>query len=373
MVKKVLIIGGGIGGLSTAIALRQAGIAVDLIEIKTEWKVYHVGIIVQGNFIRAMAALGIADKAVAEGFPYFGIKFQTLHGHTVAEIPGIPMAGPNYPTDLGMGRPALHTILSEAALEAGTNVRLGTSFSEIQQNENSATVTFSDGTSGEYDLVIGADGVHSKVRNLIFGEQYQPKFTGQGVWRYNVQRPAEIDYAFLCVGLEGGKCGFIPLSQETGYVLLVQAEPGNPHHPADKMADIFRERLAACTGVMAGLRDQITDSSLVIYRPLEALLMPDKWHKGNVLLIGDSAHTTTPHLGQGAAQAVEDGVVLGELLARDEPLPNLLDKFMQRRFERCKFIVEGSLQLGEWEMNPAPEADAPGLTKKMIGMMARPL
>ena len=373
MVKKVLIIGGGIGGLSTAIALRRAGIAVDLIEIKSEWKVYHVGIIVQGNFIRAMAALGIADKAVAEGFPYFGVKFQTLNGHTIAEIPGIPMAGPNYPTDLGMGRPALHKILSEAALEAGTNVRLDLSFSEIQPNENSATVSFTDGTSGEYDLVIGADGVHSKTRSAIFGPQYQPQFTGQGVWRYNVRRPAEIDYAFLCVGLQGGKCGFIPLSHDTGYLLLVQAEPDNPHHPEDKLADIFRERLAACTGVMAALRDQITDSSLVIYRPLEALLMPAPWHKGRVLLIGDAAHATTPHLGQGAAQAVEDGVVLGELLARDEPLPKLLEEFMSRRFERCKFIVEGSLQLGEWEMHPTPEADAPGLTKKMIGMMAQPL
>ena len=378
MLKKVLIVGGGIGGLSTAIALRQAGIAVDLVEIKTEWKVYHVGIIVQGNFIRAMAALGIADKAVAAGFAYCGVKFQTLHGHTVAEIPGIPMAGPNYPTDLGMGRPALHKILSGTALELGTAVRLGASFTSIQQNENSATVAFTDGTSGEYDLVIGADGIHSKVRGAIFGDEYQPKFTGQGVWRYNVRRPADVDYAFLCVGLEGGKCGFIPLSQDTGYVLLVQAEPGAPHHPtdklaADKLAGIFRERLAGCTGVMASLREQITDSSLVIYRPLESLLMPAPWHKGRVLLIGDAAHSTTPHLGQGAAQAVEDGVVLGELLRRDEPLPKLLDEFMQRRFERCKFIVEGSLQLGEWEMHPTPEADAPGLTKKMIGMMAQPI
>jgi hypothetical protein len=216
-------------------------------------------------------------------------------------------------------------------------------------------------------------GSNSKVRGAIFGDEYQPKFTGQGVWRYNVRRPADVDYAFLCVGLEGGKCGFIPLSQDTGYVLLVQAEPGNPHHPADKLADIFRERLSGCTGVMAGLRDRIADSSPVIYRPLEALLMPAPWHKGRVLLIGDAAHSTTPHLGQGAAQAVEDGVVLGELLRRDEPLPRLLDEFMQRRFERCKFIVEGSLQLGEWEMHPTPEADAPGLTKKMIGMMAQPI
>ena len=373
MVKKVLIIGGGIGGLSTAIALRKASIDVDLVEIKTEWKVYHVGIIVQGNFIRAMAALGIADKAVAAGFPYFGVKFQTIQGHPVAEIPGIPMAGPNYPTDLGIGRPALHKILSEAALEAGTKVRLGVTFREIRQNDHGVTVAFTDGTAGEYDLVIGADGIHSQVRRRVFGDEHQPKFTGQGVWRYNVRRPAALDVAVLCVGLEGGKCGAIPLSADTGYVLLVQSEPGNPHHPDDKLADIFRERLAACTGMMAELRGQITDSSLVIYRPLESLLLPAPWYQGRVLLIGDSVHSTTPHLGQGAAQAVEDGVVLGELLQRHEPLPQLLDEFMQRRFERCKFIVEGSLQLGEWEMHPSPEADAPGLTRKMLAVMAQPI
>lgn len=377
MVKKVLIIGGGIGGLSTAIALRRGGIEVDLVEIRDEWKVYHVGIIVQGNFIRAMAALGIADQAVAAGYPYEGVRFQTIHGNTIATIPGIPMAGPGLPTDLGLGRPALHEILSKTALDLGTNVRLGVTFSSIEEAESDALVTFTDGTSSRYDLIVGADGVHSKVRGTIFGDQYQPRFTGQGVWRYNVSRPAQLDVAILCVGIKGGKCGAIPLSEETGYVLLVQEEPDNTHHsqdrPQDRLAEIFRERLAGCTGMMAELRDQIVDSSLVIYRPLETLLLPAPWYKGRVLLIGDAAHATTPHLGQGAAQAVEDGVVLGELLRRDEPLPDLLERFMQLRFERCKFIVEGSLQLGEWEMNPSPEADPPGLTRKMLGVMAQPL
>jgi 2-polyprenyl-6-methoxyphenol hydroxylase-like FAD-dependent oxidoreductase len=373
MIKKVLIVGGGIGGLSTAIALRRANISVDLVEIKAEWNVYHVGIVVQGNFIRAMAALGIADQAVAAGFPYHGLKIKTLHGQTVAEIPGIPVAGTQYPTDLGLARPALHRILSEAAIGAGTKVRIGVTFTEIRQNEKSVMVGFTDGVIGEYDLVIGADGLHSEVRGAIFGDQHQPLFTGQGVWRYNVHRPEELDYAFLCTGLEGGTCGFIPLSRDTGYVLLGQAEPGNPRHPPDRLAEIFRERLAACTGIMADLRDQITDSSLVIYRPLKALLLPAPWYRGRVLLIGDAAHATTPHLGQGAAQAVEDGVVLGELLLRDEPVEDLLDQFMRRRFERCKFIFEGSLQLGEWDMHPTPDADRAELIRKMLDVMAQPI
>jgi 2-polyprenyl-6-methoxyphenol hydroxylase-like FAD-dependent oxidoreductase len=164
--------------------LRRAGISVDLVEIKIEWTVYHVGIVVQGNFIRAMAALGIADQAVAAGFPYHGLKIKTLHGQTVAEIPGIPMAGPQYPADLGLARPALHRILSEAAIGAGTNVRIGVTFTEIRQSEKSVSVSFTDGVIDEYDLVIGADGLHSEVRNTIFGNTHQPRFTGQGVWRW---------------------------------------------------------------------------------------------------------------------------------------------------------------------------------------------
>jgi 2-polyprenyl-6-methoxyphenol hydroxylase-like FAD-dependent oxidoreductase len=92
-----------------------------------------------------------------------------------------------------------------------------------------------------------------------------------------------------------------------------------------------------------------------------------------VLLIGDAVHATTPHLGQGAAQAVEDAVVLGQLFAQDLPLDQLLPAFMQRRYERCKFIFESSLQIGEWEQRPTPDADPAALTKKMLATVAQPI
>jgi 2-polyprenyl-6-methoxyphenol hydroxylase-like FAD-dependent oxidoreductase len=372
-VKNALIIGGGIGGLSAAIALRKAGVEVDLVEVYRQWNVYHVGIVVQGNAIRAMVALGIADQCVAAGFAYDGLQFLDIHGNLLSHIHGIHLAGPNYPSDLGLARPALHEVLSKAAIAANADVRLGVTFTELQQSDDGVFVRFTDGSSGKYDVVVGADGVNSNVRERLFGADPKPRFTGQGVWRYNVPRPKELTGAVLCMGLAAGKCGFIPLTAKEGYVLLVQAESIDEHIPQDQLAPRFRERLARCTGVMAQLRDQIVDSRLVVYRPLKAIFMTKPWHRGRIVLIGDAVHATTPHLGQGAAQAMEDAVVLGELLARDEPLEQLFAAFMHRRFERCKFVFEASLQIGEWEQHPTPDADPAGLTARLMPTLAAPI
>lgn len=373
-IRKVLIVGGGIGGLSAAIALRRAGLEVDLVEVHAQWTVYHVGIVVQGNALRAMAALGIAERCIAAGFPYDGVEFRDLDGRVLVDIPGIQVAGPDLPTDLGMARPALHEVLIESARELGARLRLGLTFDELRQHPQHVSVSFTDGTSGEYDLVIGADGVFSKVRSTVFGAHLEPKFTGQGVWRYNVPRLPEMTRAAMYLGLEGGKCGYIPLTPDSAYVLLVQSEPGNPRHPAERLAEIFRERLAPVRDpVMVRLRECITDSSLVVYRPLKSIFVPAPWYRGRVVLLGDAAHAVTPHLGQGAAQAMEDAVVLGELLPRDEPVEQLLGAYMKRRFERCRLIYEASLQLGEWEQHPTPDADPMGLTAKMIPVFAEPI
>jgi 2-polyprenyl-6-methoxyphenol hydroxylase-like FAD-dependent oxidoreductase len=91
------------------------------------------------------------------------------------------------------------------------------------------------------------------------------------------------------------------------------------------------------------------------------------------VLIGDAAHAITPHLGQGAAQAVEDAVVLAEVLQKDEPLSQVLDNFMRRRYERCKLIIEVSLRIGESQMHPKPDADLPILTDKVRQVLAQPI
>lgn len=372
-VRKVLIVGGGIGGLSAAIALRNANIEVDVAEINQTWKIYQTGIVIQANAVRALAALGVANEAIESGFPYKGVIFQDIHDKVLQRLTAEKLAGEDYPSRLGITRPALHDVLSKGATDRNANIRLGLTFRNMVQSADKVTVSFTDGSTSDYDVVIGADGVYSKVRSFLFGDDFKPKFTGQGTWRCNVPRPKEVDYSFIAMGLKSGKCGFIPLSQETGYVWIVQEEPGNPFYQPEQMPEIFRERLAECTGILGRLRDSITASSPIVYRPLEALLMPKPWYKGRILLIGDSAHATTPHMGQGSAQAVEDAVVLGELLVKNKPIAELFEEFMQRRYERCKFIVESSLQIGEWEMRPTPDADPAGLTQKMLEVTSEPI
>lgn len=372
--KKVLIVGGGIGGLSSAIALRNAGVEqVDIVEINSEPKVYHVGIVVQANFIRAMAALGIADQAVKAGFPYNGLRICSSDGEVKAQLSGAKLAGDHYPSNLGLTRPALHHVLLEGVAKVGANLKLGLTFEKIEQYPESVSVTFTDGTTQNYDLVIAADGVYSKVRSVVFGDHFKPKFTGQGVWRYNLPRPKDLVFSHMFEGKTGGKVGYTPLTEDSLYILAVWEEPGNPFFDPATLATEFQKRLDGFGGLIPELSAQITDPTKVVYRPLEAILMPAPWYKGRVLLIGDAAHATTPHMGQGAAQAVEDAVVLGELASSETSVEDILDQFMVRRYNRCKFINEGSIQIGEWEQRPTPDANFAGLMAKMIEVTAQPI
>jgi 2-polyprenyl-6-methoxyphenol hydroxylase-like FAD-dependent oxidoreductase len=138
------------------------------------------------------------------------------------------------------------------------------------------------------------------------------------------------------------------------YMYITTSEPGNPWMPEDRLDELMRERLHGHRGLVAELRERIKRPADVVYKPLETILLPPPWYRGRVLLMGDAAHTTTPHHAQGAAMAVEDAVVLSELLLKDGKLEHLLDQFMERRWTRCKLVVEASIQVGDWELHPTP-------------------
>lgn len=371
-VSNVLIVGGGIGGLCAAIALRRKGIAVDLVELKTEWTVYGVGIIQQSNVVREMHRLGLLDAYLDAAYAFEDVAIYSTDGHPLARIPGQRLAGPDYPANVGISRRALHKVLSETAIELGTQVRLGTSVESFEQDDSGVDVLFSDGSQGRYGLVVGADGLFSKVRDLLFGGKYQPRFTGQSVWRHNFKRVAQIDHLANYQG-PSGNAGLVPLADDLMYLFTTSHEPGNPWMDQANLAAELRQRLAGFGGLIGELREQITDSAEVVYKPLEAVFVDEPWYRGRVLLIGDAAHATTPHLGQGAGMAIEDAVVLAEELTAGGSPDEQLQRFMERRFERCKFIAEKSLLAGEKEMQRDPAFDRIGLVKQMLEVTARPI
>ena len=312
---RVLVVGGGIGGLSAAIALRKQGIDVDVIEINPKWDVYGVGIIQPGNAIRALDALGLAEQAVEQGYAMKGSRFHTADGQLLGEVPALDLLGPKYPPMNGITRPKLHAIFQDAFRASGASIELGYTVATIDQDDDRVAVTFSDGTDGEYDLVIGADGIHSLVRSLVFGQSHKAEYTGQVVWRYNVPRPADLDHLHMFVG-RNGKAGFVPMAPDLMYILLIENQPPeNVQVPDDRLAETMRERLGEFGGPVGEVRDtRITDDDKVVYRPVESFLMPPPWYWGRVVLIGDAAHATSPHVGQGAAMAMEDAVVLADVL-----------------------------------------------------------
>lgn len=376
-IKKVLILGGGIGGLSMGIALRRVGIDAEIVELNKEFNVYGVGIIQQANALRALDALGVADETMRRGSPYGKVKMCAPTGFSFAEIGNPPMA--HYPIHNGISRKILHDILYEAAVENGVTFRMGTTVSEIENEGTRVDVKFTDNTEGTYQLVVGADGVNSKVRSLVFGD-YTPQYIGSSVWRYPFKRHPNLDTGYMFFG-KRTKLGLIPMTADAMYMFVVSAEgEHNPIIPQDELVSRLKAYVSEYPAPMVqDILDQITEADKVNYRPLETLMMPAPWYKNRVVMIGDAAHATIPQLGSGAALAIEDAVVLAELLKSDDNVETILENYMKRRYERCKMIVDVSNQLAEWEQMewkgiPLPEgANMGALMGKALGALVAPI
>ncbi|MBS0248898.1 MAG: FAD-dependent monooxygenase [Proteobacteria bacterium] len=344
VIKNVLIVGGGIGGLTAAVALARRGIRADIVEIKTETSVYGVGIIQPGNALRALDSLGLMQQCLAAGFPIEQYRYFDAQERELATLQLMRVVDADTPATNMIPRPTLHRILMGAAAEAGVTVRFGLTVDTLTTEGDEAAVLFSDGTRGRYDLVIGADGIRSQIRKLLFGE-ITPKFTGHGVWRFTTARPARLDFQAMYMGV-GLKAGLVPLTRDTAYLLLVTNESENRWMPADRLAEMLRDHLTAFGGMVAEAREKLRDPKDVIYVPIEEIELAPPWHKGRAVLIGDAAHASSPHIAQGAAMAVEDAVVLAELAAAGGDIEAVLNAFEARRYPRCKFVQELSRKIG---------------------------
>lgn len=371
-VQNVLIVGGGIAGMTLSVALKRAGIACEVVEVDPQWTVAGVGIALGGPALRALRVVGVLDPCVAKGFGYSHFDHCDANGNVTGTVQMPQLNGPDYPATIGIMRQALHAVLQHAMKQAKVPIRLGVTIDALEQDGAGVAVAFSDGTRGRYDLVVGADGANSRVRDLVFGGEWRPKYTGQAVWRATVSRPADVRARTSYQGARH-KAGYNPVSQDLMYIYFVQNLPELVRLTGGALVTVLHELLSDFGGVLAKAREEIVDPEAIAYRPITSLIMPSPWHRGRVLLIGDAVHTTTPHMAAGAGIAVEDSVVLAELLAGDQPLPAVLATFMTRRYERCRLVVQNSFQLGEFEKTPnAPGANPIPVEQETVRVLAQP-
>jgi 2-polyprenyl-6-methoxyphenol hydroxylase-like FAD-dependent oxidoreductase len=329
-----------------AAGLAQRGIGARVVEIKPQHQVYGVGLLQPGNALRALKAIGVFEACLAVGFQTDEYRYYDSTGNRLATSRLLRIADPNRPAINMLARPALHRILTQAAEQAGAEIRLGVTVESLAESADDVNVRFTDGTSGSYDLIVGADGIRSQMRRQLCGEAFMPRFTGHGCWRVTMPRPADITYQTIHYGL-GVKAGLVPLSRQSMYMLVVTNEPGKAWMPEDRLDELLRARMGQFGGLIGELRDSIRSAQDIVYVAIEEVIVPSPWYHGRVLLIGDAAHASSPHIAQGAAMAVEDAVVLAELAANSDPVPTKLESFMQRRYRRCKFVQDVSRQVGE--------------------------
>jgi 2-polyprenyl-6-methoxyphenol hydroxylase-like FAD-dependent oxidoreductase len=304
------------------------------------------------------------------GFAYDAVEIYAPDGNLVVRSPSRSLIE-GYPAAMGIPRRALLRVLAEAATKAGAEIRCSTTADSLEDGGGAVVARFSDGSGASFDLSVGADGIYSQTRRLLFPEAQRPEFVGQAVWRYNLPRPAGFDALHVYNGPTG--VGLVPMSDAEIYLYATTPEPGDPQYPTEGLAALMRQRLAGCAPAIRAIAEQITDDSRVVYRPLEAIFLSGSWHKGRVALLGDAVHATTPHLGQGGGMAIEDAVVLAEELARHDEPEAAFAAYRNRRFDRCRYVVEKSLEICRGQLGKGPLIDNARAGAEMNALLAQPI
>jgi 2-polyprenyl-6-methoxyphenol hydroxylase-like FAD-dependent oxidoreductase len=373
LIQSVLVVGGGFSGMSAAIELRKRGIAVDLVEIDPHWRNYGAGISIGGPTLRAFGTLGILEQFLVEGYACDGLDIFSPDGVLLTQVPTPRIAGDEVPGSGAVMRPVLANILADSTRASGTDVRLGCTVTKLEQDADGVTVDFSDGSRRRYDLLIGADGLYSSLRTRLLPEAPQPRYSGQGVWRAVLPRPASITRTMLWVG-DHLKVGLNPVSQDEMYMFVNEDRPVNDFVAPEQFLVRLKALLEPFSAPeVCNAKAMLDEQSLVIFRPLEGLLVEQPWYRGRVVLIGDAVHATTPHLASGACIGIEDAIVLAEELEKASSLSAALECFQQRRWERCRLVVENSMRLGEIEINGGDKAEHMRIMHASFAALAQPI
>ncbi|MFF1570794.1 FAD-dependent oxidoreductase [Streptomyces sp. NPDC058293] len=368
--RTVLVVGGGAAGNAATILLRRSGIAVDLIEAKEDWNATAgSGITLQGNALRVLRELGVWEQVAKSGFGFGAVGITAPDGTVLHVAEDLRTGGDDLPATVGMQRPQLQRILIDAVRASGATIRLGVRATSLDQDGDSITARFSDGSEGRYDLVIAADGLGSTTRAAI-GIPDRPEPTGMAIWRIAAPRPAGVTRTNLAYGGPAYIAGYCPTSDTTLYAYVVEGIRDRASIPPESYAEEMRSLAELYGGFWPEITAHISDPAKVNYTWFDRMLVEGSWHRGRVILVGDAAHCCPPTLAQGAALSLEDAWVLAQMLtAADVWDDALFQAYYERRIQRVRPVVEASVQIGQWQLDGVRDADVPGLMGRTMTMI----
>lgn len=369
--KTTLVVGGGIGGMAAAIGLARRGVSVEIIDIDPDWRVYGAGITITGPTLRAYRHLDLLEQIKETGAITSTTRMRLFNGE-ILRVLEEPVIEEGLPATGGIMRPALHRIMQDAIRALNIPVRLGVTVSSLQENEHNVAVQFSDGSTRTYELVIGSDSIQSKVRDLKFPHMTKAKPTGQGCWRVSTRKPPALDTGEFYLGSDN-PCGITICGDDQVYLFLLTPHVQRERHmDGTELFEGIKEHLKPFGANAGWIRDNITPADWINYRPLAAVIQPKPWYNGRVVLLGDAVHATTPHLASGAGMAVESGIVLAEELAQTGDVSAALMAYQQRRFERCRDVVETSIEIGRLQLEHGRPEQIGGMIESALQRLNQP-
>ena len=342
---RVIVIGGGIGGLATAIAFCRKGWDVSVYEASPELRPIGKGIWMPINAMQVLERLGLAARVSETGWPLQLIELRTASGTLLSTIKVNEMA-PRYGQSIvSILRADLVNILAKAL--APQVLRLGSEFTHFSQESNQVRVHFKDGSEETADLLVGADGIHSRVREQLF-PGVKLRYSGQTCFRGVSEFALPDGLASTCREIWGGRnrFGFSAVGPRQVYWFAPQLSPPGVEDSIDlrmdRLLNSYREFPSPVPEILAAANAGDTiRTDLFDFPPISS------WSRNNVVLLGDAAHAMTPNLGQGGAQAIEDAFVLAEQFEKAESITQAIGSYERIRMPRVNWIVKTAWSFGQ--------------------------
>ena len=328
---RILIVGGGIGGLAMGRACRQHNLPCEIVERATVRHGPAAGIYVPGNGMAALQRLGLADAVAAHGAVVARRRLDDDRGRRLIDFDEAGLWRDVAPP-VALHRDELHRTLADGA--ADVPIRFGLTVTAIDERSDAVGVTFDDGTSGTFDLVVGADGIHSSTRASVFGGP-EARLAGQVGWRFVIDGHPGIDGWNAWLGRDRG---FLALGIGGDRVYCVgDMRSADGADPTAGDLDAFKRLFDGYPDPVPALLGQLRSSDELWFSPFEEVA-PAAWTKGRVALIGDAAHATAPNMAEGASLAIEDALVLTECLSAGDDVLAALAAYVERRHARVAHV-----------------------------------